>query len=118
MIADIIADVINLHAIPQLIDYNWKGVEKYPTLKVRRIGDTVDQRVLSFAMRNLVGAGIIRADDKMEDWARNEFELPAADSSTAREIPAKGDGQRAGSTRQGKPSTSTGKGAQGDRSGG
>ena len=118
VIADIIADVINLHAIPQLIDFNWSGVEKYPVLKVRRIGDTVDQRVLSFAMRNLVGANIIRADDKMEDWARNEFELPAADPSTARELPAKGDGQAAGSPRQGKPSTKTGQGSQGDRSGG
>jgi len=127
--ADIIADVVNKYGIPQLIDYNWPNVEKYPTLMVRRIGDTQDQRTLSFALRNLVGAGIIRADDKLEAWARDEFETPAADPSTARDLPGanvddddeddrRQDGQRAGLPRQRPPTTRTGQGAQGDRSGG
>lgn len=83
--ADIVADVINKYAIPQLVDYNWNKVG-YPKLKARRIGDTVDWRTISFAIRNFVGAGIIQPDDPLEEWIRNEMDLPQMDPDTTREV--------------------------------
>ncbi|HVI77437.1 MAG TPA: hypothetical protein VM715_04625 [Candidatus Acidoferrum sp.] len=82
-IADIVADVINRYAIPQLVDYNWSS-GGYPVLKVRRIGETVDWRILSFALRNLVGADILRPDDSLEEWVRDEMDLPYYDPDTVR----------------------------------
>ncbi len=38
------------------------------------------------ALRNLVGAGIIKPDDQLEDYIRDEMDLPAADPNTARAI--------------------------------
>lgn len=86
-IADIIRDVFNKWAIPELVDYNFPNVQAYPELKVRRIGDTTDWRVLSFAMRNLVGAGILQVDDRLEAWTRDEMDLPRLDPATIREQP-------------------------------
>jgi hypothetical protein len=85
-IAEIVRDVINKYCIPQLVRYNWGEREAYPELKVRRIGDTVDWRTISFAMRNFVGAGILTPDEEMEKWIRNEMDLPAMDTDTARII--------------------------------
>lgn len=110
VVADIISDTFNVYAIPQLIDWNWSGVEKYPKLMVRRIGDTADQRTLSFALRNLVGAKIIIPDDKLEAWSRDEFEVPPADPKTSREIESvpKQAGTNVGLPRQGKPTPNSG----------
>jgi hypothetical protein len=83
-VADEVRDVINKWAIPELVDYNWKTVTEYPTLKVRRVGDTVDYQKLSFAVRNLIGAGAIIPDEVLEDWLRDEMDLPQRDPSTSR----------------------------------
>jgi len=85
-IADQIRDVINRYAIPQLVDYNWRTVDTYPELRVRRIGESVDWQKISFAVRNFVGAGVIRPDDALEDQIREEMDLPKADPTTVREI--------------------------------
>lgn len=85
-IAEIIRDVFNKYCIPQLVKYNWGEREAYPELRVRRIGDTVDWRTISFALRNFVGAGIVTPDAEMEKWIRNEMDLPAMDPDTARII--------------------------------
>lgn len=85
-IADIIRDVFNKWAIPELVDFNFPNITDYPELKVRRLGDTVDWRTISFALRNLTGAGIVRPDDKLEDWIRDEMDLPLADPATRRDI--------------------------------
>jgi hypothetical protein len=60
--ADIVTDVINSYAIPQLVDMNWAGVQ-YPMLTVKRIGEQEDWRTTSFSLRNYVGAGIIVPDE-------------------------------------------------------
>jgi hypothetical protein len=83
-IADTIRDVFNKYCIPQIVKWNWGDVDNYPELKVRRIGDTVDWRTISFAIRNFVGAGIITPDDQLEKWVRDELDLPKADPETAR----------------------------------
>lgn len=85
-IAEIIRDTINKYCIPQLINYNWPNVDEYPELRVRRIGDTVDWRTISFALRNFVGAGMLRPDDPLEEWIRDEMDLPVIDLETMREV--------------------------------
>lgn len=82
-VADQVRDVFNKYAIPQLIDYNFSRVG-YPQLLVRRVGETTDWRTLSFAVRNFVGADILHSDDKMEEWVRDEMDLPLKDDETDR----------------------------------
>lgn len=117
-IADIIADVINKHAIPELIDYNFPNVKEYPKLGVRRIGETADWRTLSFAIRNFIGAEVIKPDETLEQWVRKEMDLPQIDSDTTRETatPQNG-GARVGPPRQSPPSANQGAGTGEDRSG-
>lgn len=85
-IADIVRDVHNKWAIPELVNWNFPNVDAYPELKVRRIGDTTDWRVLSFALRNLVGANILQVDDRLEHWIRDEMDLPRVDLETLRPV--------------------------------
>jgi hypothetical protein len=73
-VADEIRDVFNKWAIPELVAYNWKTVDKFPELKVRRLGDTVDWRTISFAIRNFVGAGVIIPDDASESIPKTFLE--------------------------------------------
>ena len=84
-IADIVTDVLNKYAIPQLVDYNYSRVG-YPRLRARRIGENTDWRTWSFALRNLVGAGILQPDDKLEEHSREEMDLPVKDPSTVRVV--------------------------------
>jgi hypothetical protein len=122
-IADQIRDVVNKWAIPELVNFNWLTVDDYPELRVRRIGETTDWRTLSFAIRNLVGANVIKPDDLLEDWIRDEMDLSQRDPATTREpvTPQGGAGVKpspAKSPRQGKPSTQPPKQSGGDQSGG
>lgn len=87
-VADIITDIINKHAIPQLVDFNWTRLPNgYPQLRARRIGEYADWRTQSFAYRNLVGSNILRPDDRLEEQLREEMDLPAVDEATLREPP-------------------------------
>lgn len=86
-IADIVIGEINKRAIPELIDMNWaKSPNGYPKLKARRIGEQADWRTESFALRNYVGAGIVRPDDTLEAHIRDEMGLPPVDEETIREV--------------------------------
>jgi hypothetical protein len=85
VIAEVVQDVMNKYAIPQLVDFNWLRLKGYPKLKARRIGEQADWRTLSFAMRNMIGAGVIRPDDKLEDQVREEMDLPEVDVETLRQ---------------------------------
>jgi hypothetical protein len=87
-IADTARDVFNKYCIPQLVRWNFGDQEYYPELRVRRIGDAVDWRTVSFAIRNFVGAGVIIPDDRLEAWVRDEMDLPVADEATQRIIVA------------------------------
>jgi len=93
--ADIVVDVINKYAIPELVDYNWQRVG-YPKICARRIGEQADWRTMSFAIRNMVGAGIIRPDDRLEENIREEMDLPAADPETVRLPPTPQNGAAGG----------------------
>jgi hypothetical protein len=85
-VADIVADTINSYLVPQMIKYNYPGMELFPKLKVRRIGETADWRTLTFALRNLVGAGIVIPDEDLEYNIREEMDLPALNKDNARLI--------------------------------
>lgn len=82
--ADVVRDVINKWAIPELVGYNWgsNAAENPPELRVRRIGETVDWRTISFTLRNLVGANLLRPDKPLLDSMREEFDLPEVDEAT------------------------------------
>ncbi|MEO7397668.1 MAG: DUF935 family protein [Ilumatobacteraceae bacterium] len=84
-IADIVRDVFNKWAIPELVRYNWgaEAAENAPELRVRRIGETVDWRTISFALRNLVGAKLLVVDEPLRAWIRDELDLPREDPATA-----------------------------------
>lgn len=87
-IADAITDIFNRHVIPQLVDFNFVlGPDRgYPKLRSRRIGEWEDVRTMTFAVRNLVGAGIIIPDDPLEEYMRHEIDMPPADKATSREV--------------------------------
>jgi hypothetical protein len=84
-IAEIIADTFNNYAIPQLIGYNFERVG-VPTLRATNIGSKADLRTLSFALRNFVGANLIKPDERLEVYLRDISDLPPIDPSTVREV--------------------------------
>lgn len=83
--SDVVRDAFNKWSIPRLVKWNWgqTASENPPQLKVRRIGETVDWRTISFTLRNLVGADLIIPDEPLLDSIRTEFDLPEADPATA-----------------------------------
>jgi hypothetical protein len=83
-IADIQSETFSTYLIKDMVDKNFTDVDRYPKLKVRRIGESADWRTLSFAMRNLIGAGVIIPDDNLEVNMREEMDLPLADRDSAR----------------------------------
>lgn len=104
-LAQSVANIINKHIIPQLVDLNFKR-GKYPKIRARRIGEWNDLRTWSFAFRNLVGSSAIIPDDKLEDFLRDELDLPHRDPTTARivETPQgpEGDGGEGGDSNKPK----------------
>lgn len=87
-IGQYVIDIFNKFIIKELVNLNFtlgKG-RKYPTLQVRRVGEQEDLRTNSFTLRNLVGAGAIIPDDPLEDFLREELDLPARDPETSRDI--------------------------------
>jgi len=86
VVADVVMDVINKYAIPQLVDYNWARIKGYPKLRARRIGEQAEWRTMTFALRNLVGANLVTPDEKLEASLREEMDLPRADTSSRRNV--------------------------------
>jgi len=82
-IAEDISIVMNSYVIPQLVRFNW-DVDIFPELRVRKLGDTSEARELSFALRNLTGAGVVQVDDTLELWAREQIDAPPHDPTTLR----------------------------------
>ena len=114
-LADILRDEINHRVIPELVRYNYgTRVREFPKLEVRRVAEESALRVLTFAMRNLVGADILRPDDELERWVREEMFLTAKDDDTERTPAVK---TTTGGSRQGAPSSSQGAGTGDDKSG-
>lgn len=85
-IASTVCDTVNHYVIPQLVNFNFSR-GGYPKLRVRRIGEEEALRTMSFAVRNFIGANVIRPDDELEKFIRSELDLPAVDEDTIRETP-------------------------------
>ena len=96
-LADLIRAVFNKYIIPQIVGPNW-DIEDYPELKVRRLGDTKEARTISFALRNAIGANLVRVDDDLEDWFRDLMDAPKHNPSTYRPPPPKNGASPAGGT--------------------
>jgi hypothetical protein len=97
-IAGIIQDTFNQYAIPQLIAYNFERVG-VPILRATNIGSKADLRTLSFALRNFVGANLVKPDDRLEKYLRDIADLPPIDPATIREVvtPQAAQGNQGGS---------------------
>lgn len=78
-IADSVRDVWNKWAIPELVRWNYGENVQPPELKVRRIGETTDWRTWSFALRNLIGAQALEVDTPLQEWIREEMDMPKFD---------------------------------------
>ena len=107
-VANAICDAFNTYLVSDIIRYNYgKDEVKTPRLQVRQIGEQADNRTLSFTLRNLVGAGIIRPDDVLENYVRDLIDLPPVDLATVRIVKAPQAGTPAGTTPNATPGTKT-----------
>jgi len=78
-VGNLIADCFNTYLIPQLVSYNFE-VDRYPKLKVRRIGETRDLQMFAAALRNV--SDFLTIDDATERWMREEFDMPTTFDNT------------------------------------
>lgn len=107
-VAHSICDAFNTYLIADLMKYNFnEGEVKTPKLQVRQIGEQADNRTMSFTLRNMVGAGLIRPDDVLENYLRDLFDLPPVDLATVRIVKAPQAGTPAASTPEATPGTQT-----------
>ena len=74
-IADNLKDVFNKYAIPELVDFNFSGIQKYPTLEYAGISK-VDVEKLVTAYTSLVNANTILVTDRDEQHLRGLMGLP------------------------------------------
>lgn len=76
-----IEDVVNLDAIPRLVDYNYDGVSVYPKLKCSKLA-LQDIQGIATVLKNLAGQQpLITAGPELEDWLRTELGVPSAPQS-------------------------------------
>lgn len=68
------ADVTQQHAIDDLVDLNWGEDEPAPRLVFEKIGS--QSPVTAEAIKALVDAGVLTADDKLEEYLRQALGLP------------------------------------------
>ena len=81
---DIICEVFNNKAIPQLIDINgdhFKGITDYPYMKHGDIED-VNMAEFSSFIKDMTGTGVLVPDDGLEDYVRQVGNLPERVSDT------------------------------------
>jgi phage gp29-like protein len=73
--ANKIARVMNWTTIPRLVDFNFAGITRYPTLVPQQILSLRFESVVD-ALTKLAGAGIIEPDDEFETWMRQKMGGP------------------------------------------
>jgi hypothetical protein len=72
-----IARVMTLTTIKRLVDFNFAGIGQYPRLVSAQILPLKFDSLVS-ALKDLVGAGLVRPDDDIEKWLRSRMGFPAA----------------------------------------
>ena len=94
--------------VRKFVKYNFDGITDYPKLSVRQIGEQADMRTFSYALRNMIGAGVIRPDDILEEFVRELMDLPEVDLATDRVVKTPQSGvPQAGTTPNATPGTNT-----------
>jgi len=78
-IADHVRDITQQHVIEDLVDANWGPTERAPRLVADTIG--AEHPATAEAIKVLVEAGIIHADDALESHMRETYALPARGDS-------------------------------------
>lgn len=92
-----IAAVAQQHIVEDLVDLNWGEQEPAPRIVPAAIGS--EHPATADAVKVLVDAGIIKPDEKLEDFMRSQYSLPARPAdATALEDPAPGKPPAPGST--------------------
>lgn len=85
-VAKQIRDTINRFLIPQLVDFNFDGVEEYPEISFEKIG-SVDYTKIATILSTLASAEILKPDEDLEDHIREMLELPARMEQPEGEVP-------------------------------
>ena len=83
-IADQICETINQKLIPDLIELNFPGQKPMVELRASGITDRAGEE-LSKVILNLVNAGALKPDDRLEESLRERFGLPEKDKETERQ---------------------------------
>lgn len=85
-IADFFIETMNAH-IKELVDYNYNGVEKYPTLTVADIGSiSMDEQINSIISMNEAGLIDITQDDRQ--MMRDILKMPRLTAQQMKDIEA------------------------------
>lgn len=80
-VAQDIAAVTNHHVIEDIVDWNWPAGEPAPRL----VFDEIGSGITAEGIKALMDCGALTPDDRLEQYLRQQFSLPAFDPSTARE---------------------------------
>lgn len=83
-VAQNIADTFNRYIIPELVAYNFANVETMPKLEFDKLGDR-DTEKFANTLATLMGAGVLKTDDGIEDQVREIMGLPPRDESALEE---------------------------------
>lgn len=75
--AEFICDCFNMYIIPNLVRWNFSGVDRIPKLKVRSIGQSRDLQMFASALANMFNQEILTPDLATENWVRgNILDMP------------------------------------------
>lgn len=85
-VANYIRDITQQHVIEDLVDANWGPNERAPRLVADTIG--AEHPATAEAIKALVDAGIVHADDALESHMRETYALPARNTATQAVGPA------------------------------
>jgi hypothetical protein len=88
-IAKSIAEVVNQHAIPRLLRLNGIDDAAPPILTYGEVGD-VDISQVGKYVTDLINAGILQPDPKLESYMRDLAGLPASDPDAVEQMPMGG----------------------------
>ncbi len=84
-IANYVADITTQHVVEDLVDHNFGPTEPAPRITFDEIGSR--HPATAEAIRALMLAGALSADEPLEHHLRTAYGLPAADPDTRRDIP-------------------------------
>lgn len=85
--ANLVCGVFNRKTIPDLIKLNYGEQAAYPQMKCTGINDKAGKE-LADIIKQFVDSKVWKADDKLEEFTRKQYGVPAADPTTARESAA------------------------------